>query len=57
MNQKTAKRLRKFAKQRMNTPQTEEVFYNRSKRKYKGSKSSEKRLMNEMLKHETGLHK
>lgn len=57
MNQKTAKRLRKFAKMRMNSPQSEDVFYNRSKKKYKNSKLSEKTLLNEMLKHETSPHK
>ena len=49
MNQKTAKRLHKFAAQRETQPSRIEKFYNNAKRKFLRSNIKVKTLMNEML--------
>lgn len=49
MNQKTAKRLHKFAAKRENEPSRIENFYKNAKRKYLKSNIKMKTLLNEML--------
>lgn len=49
MNQKTAKKLRKFANQRMESDKAKEVFYKRSKKTYKKSEHEKKVIINQML--------
>lgn len=52
MNQKTAKRIHKFAKMRETDPKRAEQFYKNAKAKYKRANIVGRTLLNSMLKRE-----
>lgn len=55
MNQKTAKRLSKFAKMRETDPKRAEQFYKNAKVKYKRANIAGRTILNSMLKRELNI--
>lgn len=55
MNQKTAKRLRRFSELRYTEHQQQKRFYKNAKRKFKRSNIVGRTLLNSMLKRELGI--
>lgn len=55
MNQKIAKRLRRFSEIRESNPERQNQFYKNAKRKFKRSNITGRTLLNKMLKRELGI--